>query len=157
MFFSCCRGVSLLSNGVPWAMQSALYGSVYYYCAGVSAGARAGGVVFTVGFQTVEMRRLFAVRLPVSRFLFASSAQGTQSGHFLRFSMVVVEGKQDVRFVVDNFIIPKLCEEILGNEKELALRCPAESATTGEKLGTVPGRTSVHSGSIMEVDQQFGP
>lgn len=90
MFLSCGRGVSLLSQGVPWAMQSALYGSVYYYCAGVSAGARAGGgVVYIVGFNKNGDAEAFGVRILMSRALVASSVLGGRSGHFLRFRMVV--------------------------------------------------------------------
>lgn len=44
-------GFSPLSKGVPWVVQSALYGSAFYYYAGVSTGTGTGGVSHSTGHQ----------------------------------------------------------------------------------------------------------
>lgn len=61
LFLPCDRGLSPLSEGVPWAMQSALYGAVFFYCfAGTTASGRDG--------QGVELCILLGsgLRLPKS-------------------------------------------------------------------------------------------
>lgn len=50
------RGLSPLSQGVPWAVQSALYGSVYYCFAGVPAGAGIGDVAVSLVFHIQDLK-----------------------------------------------------------------------------------------------------